>query len=115
IDPQIGVLRVDKLDGQTLAVVYNFACHPIMGVNGDGNTADIVGFASPVDESNLSPGTVALFVQGCGRDINPVLYKDVIQPRHAEPLGNMLVLSVLRAVRKIKFDAVAPLTLLNEK
>jgi len=32
INPQIGILRLDKKDGQTLAVVYNFACHPIMGV-----------------------------------------------------------------------------------
>src|SRR5207248_10751025 len=45
IDPQIGVLRLDRQDGQTLAVVYNFACHPIMGVPNGENTAVIVGFA----------------------------------------------------------------------
>jgi len=115
IDPQIGILRLDKLDGQTLAVVYNFACHPIMGVLGDGNTADIVGYASKVIENNLSEGTVALFVQGCGGDINPIRYKDVHQPRHAEPLGNKLGLSVLQAVRKIKCDSTGPLTILHEK
>lgn len=115
IDPQIGILRLDKLDGQTLAVVYNFACHPIMGVLGDGNTADLVGFASKVIEENLSAGTIALFVQGCGGDINPVRYKDVHHPRHAEPLGNMLGLSVLRAVRNIRCDATSPLVILNEK
>lgn len=115
IDPQIGILRLDRHDGQTLAVVYNFACHPIMGVLGDGNTADMVGFASKVIEDNLSDGAVALFVQGCGGDINPVRYKDVHQPRNAEPLGNMLGLSVLRAVRKIKCGPDAPLKLLNEK
>jgi hypothetical protein len=114
IDPQIGILRLDKLDGNTLAVVYNFACHPIMGVNGDGNTADIVGFASKVIESNLSDGTVALFVQGCGGDINPIRYKDVNQPRSAEPLGNMLGLSTLQAVRKIKCTDNS-LKIINEK
>ncbi len=114
IDPQIGVLRLDKKDGQTLAVVYTFACHPIMGVLGDGNTADIAGFASKVIEDNLSAGAVALFVQGCGGDINPVRYKDVHNPRHAEPLGNMLGLSTLQAVRKIKCSAGAPLKVLNE-
>ena len=102
IDPQIGILRLDKEDGQTLAVIYNFACHPIMGVPNGGNTADIVGFASKVIEDNLSDGTIALFVQGCGGDINPVLYKEVHQPRNAEPLGNMLGLSALQAIRKIK-------------
>lgn len=115
IDPQIGILRVDALDGRTLAVVYNFACHPIMGVLGDGNTADIVGFASKVIEENLSAGTVALFVQGCGGDINPVRYKDVHRPRHAEPPGNQLGLSALRAVRAIACNSKAPLTVFNEK
>ncbi|MBM3980504.1 MAG: hypothetical protein FJ304_09475 [Planctomycetes bacterium] len=115
IDPQIGVLRLDRADGRTLAVVYTFACHPIMGVNGDGNTADLSGFASRVIENNLSEGTVALFVQGCGGDINPVRYKDVSHPRHAEPLGNMLGLSVLQAVRKIKCADGAALAVRNEK
>jgi hypothetical protein len=115
IDPQIGVLRLDKLDGQTLAVVYNFACHPIMGILGDGNTADIVGFASRVIETNLSEGTIALFIQGCAGDINPMRYKDVAHPRHAEPLGNMLGLSVLQAVRKIKCVEGAGLKIFNER
>jgi hypothetical protein len=102
VDPQIGVLRLDRLDGQTLAVVYNFACHPIQGVPSGHNTADIVGFASKVIEQNCSEGTLALFLQGCGGDINPIMYKDVDQPRNAEPLGNMLGLSTLQAVRKIE-------------
>jgi hypothetical protein len=115
IDPQIGVLRLDRADGRPLAVVYNFACHPIMGVPNGGNTADIVGFASKVIEDNLGPNAVALFVQGCGGDINPVRYKDVHQPRSAEPLGNLLGLSVLRAVRGISCGAPTRLAVLNEK
>jgi hypothetical protein len=114
VDPEIGVLRLDREDGRTLAVVYNFACHPIQGVPGGANTADIVGFASKAIEENLSEGTIALFVQGCGGDINPVFYKDVDHPRSAEPLGNMLGLSTLRAVRKIDCRDDARLTVLNE-
>ena len=102
IDPEIGILRLDRKDGRTLAVVYNFACHPIQGVPSGGNTADMTGFASTVIEDNLSDGAVALFLQGCGGDINPVFYKDVDHPRSAEPLGNMLGLSTLQALRKIK-------------
>lgn len=102
IDPEIGVLRFDRLDGRTLAVVYNFACHPIQGVPSGGNTADVTGFASRVIEDNAGDGSIALFLQGCGGDINPVFYKDFDHPRDAEPLGNMLGLSVLEAVRKIE-------------
>lgn len=114
IDPQIGILRLDQTDGRTLAVVYNFACHPIQGVPSGGNTADITGFASKVIEENLSAGTMALFLQGCGGDINPVFYKDVDHPRSAEPLGNMLGLSTLRAVRKITAREDTRLTVRSE-
>lgn len=115
IDPQIGLLRLDRMDGKTLAVVYNFACHPIMGLPNGENTADIVGFASKVIEDNLDEGAMALFIQGCAGDINPVLYKDVNQPRHAEPLGNLLGLSVLRALKKIKVQKEAPFRVMREK
>ncbi len=101
VDPQIGLLRLDRLDGSTLAVVYNFACHPIQGVPSGGNTADIIGFASKVIEDTLADDTLALFLQGCGGDINPVMYKDVENVRSAEPLGNMLGLSAMQGLRKI--------------
>ncbi len=102
VDPEIGVLRLDRQDGRPLAVVYNFACHPIQGVPSGGNTADMTGFASRVIQDNLGQGAVALFLQGCGGDINPVMYKDVHHPRDAEPLGNLLGLSTLAAVREIE-------------
>ena len=114
IDPDIGILRLDRTDGRTLAVVYQFACHPIQGVPNKGNTADMTGFASQVIEDNLSDGTIALFLQGCGGDINPVTYKDVNSPRNAEPLGNMLGLSTLKALRKIASQDDARMTVINE-
>ncbi|MDP6718559.1 MAG: neutral/alkaline non-lysosomal ceramidase N-terminal domain-containing protein [Pirellulaceae bacterium] len=114
VDPEIGVLRLDREDGRTLAVVYNFACHPIQGVPSGGNTADMIGFASTVIEENLSDGTIALFLQGCAGDINPIAYKPANRPRDAEPLGNLLGLSTLRAVRKIQSKADDRLVVLNE-
>ena len=113
IDPEIGLLRIDRMDGGTLAVVYNFACHPILGVPSGGNTADMTGFASQVVEDNL-PGAVALFLQGCGGDINPVRYKDFDQPRNAQTLGNLLGLSVLAGTRRIDCKGDGPLKVINE-
>lgn len=114
VDPEIGILRLDKQNGETLAVVYNFAMHPIQGVPNGGNTADIVGFASKVIEENLSPGAMALFLQGCGGDINPVSYKGVDNPADAEPLGNMLGLSVLKALKNIRATKSEKIKLINE-
>lgn len=112
VDPEIGILRLDKRDGQTLAVVYNFAVHPIQGVPNGGNTADIIGFASKVIEENQT-GAMALFLQGCGGDINPIGYKLVNTPPNAEPLGNMLGLSVLKALKEIKSQKVQTITVIN--
>lgn len=114
VDPQIGVLRLDKEDGKTLAVVYNFACHPIQGAPNGGNTADMTGFASTVIEENAGEGAVALFIQGCAGDINPVAYKDVDNPRDAQPLGTMLGLSTLQAYRKIKTRPDVELKVIHE-
>ena len=112
IDPEIGLLRVDRLDGTTLAVVYNYACHTLIGVPSGAITANFCGFASEVIEDNL-PGAMALFLQGAAGDVTEVLYKDMTRPRDARPLGMMLGLSVLKAVRAIK-TAPAHVRVVNE-
>jgi len=115
IDPQIGILKLDSLDGKNVAVVYNFAMHPIQGVPSGLNTADITGFSSRVIENNLSDGAIAVFIQGCGGDVNPVRYKDTHTPRDAEPLGNTLALSVLKALRNIKCTDATSLKIVPER
>ena len=109
IEPQVGLVRLDREDGRPLAVIYHFACHPIMNPPSKGNSADFPGVASAVIEDALGHDALAFFVQGCGGDINPIRYKEVNQPPDAEPLGNLLGLTVLRALRAIKTQADAPL------
>jgi len=115
VDTQIGLMKVEKAAGGTLAVLYNFACHPIQGVPGKGNTADFPGFASKVIEENTTDGALAFFIQGCGGDINPIRYKDVNNPRDAETLGNLLGLSVLRGLKSIQTGPDQRLQLIHEK
>ncbi|WP_435007752.1 hypothetical protein P12x_005017 [Tundrisphaera lichenicola] len=114
IDPQVGLLRLDREDGTPLAVLYTFACHPIMNPPSKGNSADYPGFASKAIEETLGEGSMAFFVQGCGGDINPVRYKEASRPANAEPLGSMLGLSVLSAARKIQTVPNAELRVSNE-
>jgi len=108
VDPEIGLVRLDCEDGRTLAVIYNFACHPIQGVPAGGITADITGFASRVIEENLGDGTTALFLQGCAGD------KDIDHPRDAEPLGNQLGLSALKGLRAIQCEPPSQLVVTRE-
>jgi len=106
VDPEIGVIRIDGLDGKPMAVIYNFACHPLIGVPGGGITASYPGFASKVIEENME-GASAFFIQGAGGNITEVSYKDVTRPRDCETVGTLLGLSTLKAVREIQTgDAV---------
>ncbi len=114
IDPEIGLLRLDTENGRTLAVVYNFACHPIMGVPNGGNTADLAAYSSKVLEDAFGHGALAFFIQGCGGDINPAWYKDVDHPRDAETLGNLLGLSALRAARALQPKTTDTLQVRNQ-
>jgi hypothetical protein len=112
IDPQVGVLRLDRMDGTPLAVLYQFACHPIMNPPSKGCSADFPGFASKVIEE--ATGAMGFFVQGCGGDINPVRYKEVTRTADAEPLGTMLGATVLAAARKIETKGDGALRVSNE-
>ncbi len=116
IDPEIGLLRLDRLDdGRPLAAVFQFACHPIMSVPDGSNGADLSGYAAETIEANFGDGTAtALFLQGCGGDINPVLYKSVDLPRHGKPLGTRLGLSALAGLRTIETRAEASLSIASE-
>ena len=113
IDPNIGILRIDRLDGRPLAVVYNFACHLLFGDAGGSITANIPGVASRLIEETLGEGSMALFLQGAGGDVIDVHFKDFSRPRDIEPLGTMLGLSALKAWREIR-TSEATLNVLSE-
>jgi hypothetical protein len=117
VDPEIGIISFEKEDGSPLAVLYNFACHPIQGVFSEGrrdNTADFPGFASAVLEQTLGNDMLAFFLQGCAGDVNPIRYKDVTTPRSAEPLGQMLGASTLKALKNMHKQPSASIHILNE-
>jgi hypothetical protein len=113
IDPEIGILRVDRMDGTPLAVVYNFACHPLFGDARGSITANYPGVASVLIEETLGHGAMALFLQGAGGNIVDLLFKDFSRPRDVTPLGTTLGLSALAAWRGIRTGA-ASLAVLSE-
>jgi hypothetical protein len=115
IDPTVGLLKLERLDGKPLAVLYHFACHPIMNPPSRGNSADFPGFASKLIEDSLGEGAIAFFVQGCAGDINPVRYKEAGTVPDAEPLGTLLGSTVLAAVAKIETKDGAALTVTHRE
>lgn len=106
LDPEIGILRLDRMDGTPLVVVYNFACHAYGGVPGGEATADLPGFASRVIEEAW-PSATAMFLQGAAGDVTPIRYKDFDAPAPTEQLGVRLGLSTLRAAQGLSLTQEA--------
>lgn len=70
VDGTIPVLRFDRPDGSTLAVLCSYACHPVvLGADNLLWTADYPHFVRAGLERAL-PGAVAVFATGCAGDIN---------------------------------------------
>jgi len=104
VDPEIGVVRIDRLDGRPFAVVCNFACHPLIGVPEKAITANYPGVASRIIEAEASHGVMALFLQGAAGDIIEEHFKDVDRSRNAEPIGTLLGRSVLQTWQGIRMN-----------
>ena len=66
-DPDVGVLRVDNLDGRPVATVFSYGCHPVtIGPRSMVASPDFPGAARTLVESAI--GGLSLFLQGCGRE-----------------------------------------------
>ncbi len=102
VDTEIGIIRIDRVEGGTLAVIYNFACHLLWGDPLGNVTANFTGVTSNIIEATLGHDCMALFLQGAAGDVADVLFKDFNRPRDVEPLGQLLAQSTLDALRNIQ-------------
>lgn len=71
VDPTIALLRIDRVDGQPLAILVNYATHPVtFGPDNMQFSADFPGVMCKVVEQALDGKPLAFFVQGAPGDIN---------------------------------------------
>jgi hypothetical protein len=70
-DPEVKVVRIDTSDGQPLAALVNYACHPItVGPDSTLITPDYPGVVKRVVEQNT--GATCLFLQGAAGNVGPI-------------------------------------------
>jgi neutral ceramidase len=71
VDPTVAVLRIDKMDGEPLAILVNYACHPVtFGSDNLRFSADFPGVMCKVVEEAFDGKPLAFFMQGAPGDIN---------------------------------------------
>jgi neutral ceramidase len=72
VDPTITVLRIDLADGAPLAILVNYACHPVVfGGDNMRYTADFPAAMNRVVEGEFGGRAMSFFLQGAPGDINP--------------------------------------------
>lgn len=75
VDPAVGVIRLDDMNGNPKVLVMNYACHPDVAWNNFEISADYVGYATKYTEEAFGNKINCLFVQGGGGNQAP-LFKD---------------------------------------
>ncbi len=72
IDTSVGVIRIDDLDGNAIATLFRYSAHPVtVGPRSMVASTDYPGPARTLVEREL--GGLAIFLQGCGGNINPAV------------------------------------------
>ncbi len=88
VDREYATIRIDRNDGSVLAVLFNYACHPVvMGGDNYQYSADWVGAASGVVEEQLK--TKCLFLQGGCGNINPYMDKTPLDQGGVDEMRKM--------------------------
>lgn len=100
VDQSVPVLRVEGADGKLRAVLFGYACHNTSLSLYKWN-ADYAGYAQEFVQAN-HPGTVALFMMGCGGDQNPYPRKTVeLSQQHGRALANAVETALSIAPREV--------------
>lgn len=95
VDHAVPVLTVTGADGKLMAVLFGYACHPTT-LSFTKWCGDYPGFAQSAIEKN-HPGALALFVNTCGGDQNPLPRRKV---ELCEKYGHMLAAAVEEVLGK---------------
>lgn len=95
VDHAVPVLTVTGTDGKLLAILFGYACHPTT-LSFTKSCGDYPGFAQIELEKN-HPGALAMFVNTCGGDQNPLPRRQV---ELCEKYGRMLADGVEQALQK---------------
>jgi hypothetical protein len=80
-DKTVAVLRFETVNGEPIAVYYNYAVHAVIAGQLDQVSADIPGAASTYVEDSFDNRIVAVWSSGAAGDQNPIYYEQTYDLR----------------------------------
>ena len=98
VDHDVPVMKIAGANGRIRAILVGYACHATV-LNGYQINGDWPGFAQD-DIEKAHPGAIALFMQGCGADANPLPRRKVELARLYGSVLAAAVEDVLKAPMK---------------
>jgi neutral ceramidase len=106
VDPTVAVLRIDGEDGQPLAILVNYACHPVVfGAENLRYSADYPAAMAKTVEAAFPSHPLTFFLQGGAGDIDPYYANTATQQdpeRWRDWTGNHLGDEVVRVAKTIQ-------------
>ena len=85
VDGTVSVLRIDTAAGQPMAILVNYACHPVVfGSDNLQYSADFPGVMEKTVEEAFDGKPLCFFLQGAPGDINPYL---AVTPLEEDAIG----------------------------
>jgi hypothetical protein len=109
VDQALAVVRIDNLSGQPLAVLVNYACHPVIHGKPDANlmySADFPGVLCQKVNERLPGDPECIFFNGACGNINPYYAHSVEDPKpRLEEVGGELADEVVRVAEGIATKA----------
>jgi hypothetical protein len=101
MDADLGVLRVDDVNGQPLAVLMNYGCHPtVLGPENLAISADYPG-AARTALKRIYPGSAFLFTNGASGDVSTRFTRRGQGFAEVERMGNILAGEVLKVMQVV--------------
>jgi hypothetical protein len=73
VDPQVGAIKIEDMEGQPRAIILNYACHADVVCQNYAISADYPGVAARKVEEAFGPNLNCLFVQGAGGNIESLI------------------------------------------
>lgn len=106
VDPTVAVVRLDNTDGSPLAILVNYACHPVIyGPDNRLYSADFPGVTTDLVQRGLGGKPLCFYLQGGAGDINPTHAVSTLQQgavQFCREAGAQLADSVIRVAKGVQ-------------